>query len=134
MMNPYGARAMKYWQDAAPTRYADLENPSEFFTDLGEQIATYVEQLASAMEAKATFSQDTMTRFGELNAIKASAEEVAMHELAYVEPEDEDEEPAWDSLSLMLQQLKDDAEIFPEDAQTEQIKSLERLLATRPSL
>jgi hypothetical protein len=57
-----------------------------------------------------------------------------MHELAYVEPEDEDEEPAWDSLSLMLQQLKDDAEIFPEDAQTEQIKSLERLLATRPSL
>ncbi len=125
---------MKYWQDAAPTRYADLENPSEFFTDLGEQIATYVEQLASAMEAKATFSQDTMTRFGELNAIKASAEEVAMHELAYVEPEDEDEEPAWDSLSLMLQQLKDDAEIFPEDAQTEQIESLERLLATRPSL
>lgn len=125
---------MKYWQDAAPTRYADLENPSEFFTDLGEQIATYVEQLASAMEAKTTFSQDTMTRFGELNAIKASAEEVAMHELAYVEPEDEDEEPAWDSLSLMLQQLKDDAEIFPEDAQTEQIESLERLLATRPSL
>ena len=35
-MNPYGAQARQHWQTHLPERFAQIQDPETFFTDLGE--------------------------------------------------------------------------------------------------
>ena len=37
-MNRFGAQAMKYWKTWLPSRYAGIEDPQMFFTNLGIQV------------------------------------------------------------------------------------------------
>lgn len=38
-MNPWGYRAMEHWKAHLPARYAALEDPVAYFTQLGEDAA-----------------------------------------------------------------------------------------------
>ena len=44
-MNHYGAQAMRHWQSHLPTRFTQITDPETFFTELGEQVETEVEEL-----------------------------------------------------------------------------------------
>ena len=44
-MNHYGAQAMRHWRTHLPTRFAQITDPTTFFTELGEQVAAQVEEL-----------------------------------------------------------------------------------------
>ena len=36
-MNKYGAQAMAHWKTHAPQRFQNLDDPTRFFTDLGQE-------------------------------------------------------------------------------------------------
>jgi hypothetical protein len=42
-VNRYGEQALRHWRAYLPTSYGRLEDPEEFFTDLGEQADAEIE-------------------------------------------------------------------------------------------
>ena len=41
-MNKYGAQAMAHWKTHAPQRFQNLDDPTRFFTEIGEEIQAAV--------------------------------------------------------------------------------------------
>ena len=105
-MNRYGLIAREHWARHAPTRYATLEDPEAFFTQLGETAAAQIEAIATELERTLPADLPDQERVGQLRAIQKQAEEVVLAELVYsVEPE-----PASRAQELddMLGQLPDE--------------------------
>jgi hypothetical protein len=48
-MNLYGALARRHWARQLPEVYAEIRDPGEFFTTLGELIAADIDQLATEL-------------------------------------------------------------------------------------
>lgn len=87
-MNHYGALAERHWKTHRPSQYSTLEDPTAFFTDLGEQISLQVQDLQSTWEAEQRAELNALpdlTRMGRLNAIRKSAEESVYAELIWPE-------------------------------------------------
>lgn len=103
-MNRYGAQAREHWTRHAPSRVAGLEDPETFFEDLGEQVAARVETISTSLEAQLPEGLEYLDRVGQLKAIQAQAEEVALAELVFaVTPEPS----LLEELEQMLGQLPD---------------------------
>ena len=49
-MNKYGLIAQEHWRKYAPTRYATLTEPDEYFRSVGESAASQIDQIASSLE------------------------------------------------------------------------------------
>lgn len=92
-MNQYAARVRELWARHAPDRLAAVENPEEFFSDLGLQIQGQVSDLAARLELNPawmlemarssgqTYLQDVSRRM----TARRVAEEVVMdQQLAWV--------------------------------------------------
>lgn len=147
-MNIYGRRAKEYWARVAPSRYAQLEDPQWYFSDLGEQVETMVERIRSSLESRLPPDLDYLNRLGQLQAIRMQAEEVAMNDLVYVvdpEPANPQEEldqmlgdlPPQFQIDLAIigiwEQIQADAELtgspelIPDAAQQEMLDWLEAL-------
>ena len=47
-MNHYGQLARDHWMQWLPERFATIENPEAFFTDLGQQIHSQIDTLCQA--------------------------------------------------------------------------------------
>ena len=82
-MNRYGMMARDHWMKHAPVRYAALEDPQTYFTQVGESIAAQVEQAASRLEADLPADLPYLERVGQLQAIRRQAEEVALTDQVY---------------------------------------------------
>ena len=107
-MNKYGTMARDHWMRHAPIRYATLEDPEAYFTQLGESIAAQVEQAATHLEKDLPADLAYMERVGQLRAIQRQAEEVALAEQVYsvqIEPSLTEE------LEELLAQLPSPADI-----------------------
>lgn len=94
-MNKYGVRAKEHWTKCLPERVAQLENPEEFFTSLGEQVADRVFDISCSLEAQHAErirDADYLTRVGILTNIQRQAEEIAMSEMVLLPPEVEEDE------------------------------------------
>ncbi len=48
-MNRYGRRAMRHWEEFLPSQLAELEDPEEFFAELGEDAAERIDALAEEL-------------------------------------------------------------------------------------
>lgn len=87
-MNRYGATAKAHWEKYAPSRYQALENPDEYFTDLGEQIEAQVQTIALQLEQSEPASSEYLDRVAQLTGFRRLAEEQVLAELVYsVTPE-----------------------------------------------
>ena len=86
-MNRYGRIARDHWERWAPSRYAALEDPSAFFTELGEQIEAEVAELATHLAGPDPAGEEYLAKVGRLNAARSQAEERVLRELAYVDEE-----------------------------------------------
>lgn len=87
-MNLYGLMARDHWQKYAPSRYATLEDPQEFFTQLGESVLTQVVRISTALERGLSQDMPYLERAAQLRAVQRQAEEIALADLVYtVEPE-----------------------------------------------
>lgn len=48
-MDPWGRTAMEHWQTHLPERYAALEDPMAYFTQLGEEASARYEQIRDGL-------------------------------------------------------------------------------------
>lgn len=93
-MNHYGSQALTHWQQHRRRELARIEDPEEFFTLLGEEIAGQITSLTSALETSPGLRVETETRLREngrtyLDQVAARmtarriAEEVVMSQMVW---------------------------------------------------
>ena len=82
-MNRYGMMARDHWMRYAPVRYAALEDPEVYFTQVGESIASQVEQATAQLQASLPADLPYLEKVGQLKAIQRQAEEVALTDQVY---------------------------------------------------
>jgi len=85
MMNIYGLQAQESWKNADLARFERLDNPTEFFTGLGEQVGARVLEITLALEVSSPPAEGYLDQVGRLTAIKRQAEEVAFSELVTID-------------------------------------------------
>ena len=82
-MNHYGLMAQEHWSRHAPSRYAALENPEEFFTELGESAAAQIEALSASLEQTVPSDLPYLEEVAQLQAVRKQAEDVVLSELIF---------------------------------------------------
>ena len=87
-MNRYGIQAKAHWQTHLPRRYKALDNPDQFFQQLGEEIQDRV--LSLEEDLRQSPGPDFLANLGQLGRARQEAEEMAMRELALLPPEGPD--------------------------------------------
>lgn len=92
-MNRYGATAKKHWERWLPVRYSQLEDPTEYFARLGDEISEQVEELSHAIAGDDPPGEGYLAKLGRLNMAKLNAESQVLREMALLDPEEEDELP-----------------------------------------
>ncbi|MEU7802641.1 hypothetical protein AB0B10_25615 [Micromonospora arborensis] len=79
-MNQYGRQALNYWRTDLPSRFAQIEDPESFFTELGDEMAAQVDQLTQTLAGPDPAQEDFMDKLGRLNAARSAAEEQVIRE------------------------------------------------------
>jgi hypothetical protein len=92
-MNRYGATAKKHWECWLPARYSQLEDPTEYFTRLGEEISVQVDELSDAIAGSDPPGEGYLAKVGRLNMARMNAESQVLREMALLDPEEEEELP-----------------------------------------
>ena len=137
-MNKYGAQAMAHWKTHAPQRFQNLDDPTRFFTDLGQEAQGQISELARQIEttpasvlaktasSEQTYLQDVARRMTALRI----AEEVVMQQLAWVSdpslPLDEARQewnqttPNDENLIMWAERMQDAPDLMPSTVDLEQ--------------
>ncbi|SEE47198.1 TnpV protein [Jiangella alba] len=85
-MNRYGRLAMEHWQQVDPARLAALEDPTTFFSTLGDQVEDRVQELQEQLAGPDSPDETYLAKVGRLNAARLQAEEMALAELVWLQP------------------------------------------------
>ena len=97
-MNRYGLMAQKHWARWLPARYAQIEDPDSFFSDLGKQAAEQIDSLALRLAGDDQPGEGYLGKAGRLGQARHQAEEIVLADLILLEPEpgadEETEDPA----------------------------------------
>ncbi|MBO1756867.1 hypothetical protein [Allobranchiibius sp. CTAmp26] len=83
-MNEYGVTAQKHWRTFLPSQYAQLSDPSRFFSDLGTQATAQETAIVAQLQAQhrgELNSLDYLARVGRINAMRGQAREMVLAEL-----------------------------------------------------
>ncbi|HEX5658572.1 MAG TPA: hypothetical protein VFX59_15320 [Polyangiales bacterium] len=86
-MNAYGAQAKKHWAKWLPNRYSEIKDPETFFAELGEEIASEVDQMADALAGQDPLKESFLDKMGRLSSARQQAEERILREMALLDPE-----------------------------------------------
>jgi hypothetical protein len=87
-MNRYGVRAQEYWQTYLSNEYAQLTDPTAFFTTMGEQMSKEITTLSLALAGDDPGDEGYLEKVGRLNTALLRAEEQVMRET--LPPTDDD--------------------------------------------
>jgi hypothetical protein len=98
-MNKYGRQAQEAWKEASPTRYGQIQNSEEFFTNLGEQAQEQVDELLIKIAGPDPAGEGYLEKIGRLNAARNQAEEIVRYDLLSP-PETEDEEAEYENPAI----------------------------------
>lgn len=105
-MNQYGTRAKEHWQHHRPQAYAALTNPEEYFTQMGEEIATAIAALTPTLAGPDLPGEAYLDKVARVKAATRQAEEIAIAESPmYATPEltfSEWEDTTPDTLDALL--------------------------------
>jgi len=87
-MNQYGAQAQNHWKTHRAAEYAELMDPTAFFTDLGSRIAAEISRRRDEMEKTtgAGQSDSFLANLGGLNETQMSVTDDVMRAMAFTEP------------------------------------------------
>lgn len=92
--NRYGLLAWEHMARYLPDRFAQVPDPATYFTDLGELIATEIEETQAALAGSSTPEEDYFARLGRMRMAQLMAEEKVLAELAFLTPtQDPDDSP-----------------------------------------
>ena len=86
-MNRYGVMAMRYWAQWLPVTYAGISHPDAFFTELGDEAAWQVEQLADQLAGEDQAGEGYLDRAARLFTARMIAEEIILPQRVRPEPE-----------------------------------------------
>lgn len=87
-MNWNGAAAMRHWARWLPRTYAGISDPQAFFTELGEEVAAQVEELADDLAGEDRPGEGYLERVARLFTARMVAEEVIVPQRVWPGPED----------------------------------------------
>ena len=73
-MNRYGQQAKDHWQQTMPARVRDLDDPERFFTTMGEELETAIEELARTLAGKTPTDEPYLDRVRRLATARFEAE------------------------------------------------------------
>ncbi len=80
-MNQYGAQARRHWQTHLPNRYRQIPDPETYFTNLGEEIAQQIQDVARTMAGPDPANETYLDKVGRLNMARLSAEDQVLREM-----------------------------------------------------
>jgi len=86
-MNRYGLMAQKHWARWLPTRYAQIEDPGSFFSELGMRTAERIDSLALTLAGDDQAGEGYLGKAGRLGQARRQAEEIVLAELILLDPE-----------------------------------------------
>jgi hypothetical protein len=86
-MNRYGTQIRDRWIATAPTRYSQLEDPETFFSEMGELTLARVTELADQLAGQPPAEERYLNRVSRMSSAMRQAEEIALAELEWPEPE-----------------------------------------------
>jgi hypothetical protein len=90
-VNRYGATAMRHWARWLPSAYAGISDPQAFFTELGEEVAAQVEELADYLAGEDRPGEGYLDQVARLFTARMVAEEIVLPQRVKPEPEDGEE-------------------------------------------
>jgi hypothetical protein len=91
-MNRYGLMAHQHWERWLPARYATIEDPDSFFSNLGNQVSGQIDQLALQLAGDDQPGEGYLAKAGRLGQARRQAEEIVLTDLILLDPEPEAEE------------------------------------------
>src|SRR5260370_41206708 len=86
-MHHYGMMARQHWARWLPERYTAIPDPDSFFTDLGEEAARQIADLALDLAGQDPDGEDYLVKLGRLNMARLQAEEIVLREQILLPPE-----------------------------------------------
>ncbi len=86
-MNRYGLMAQQHWARWLPARYASIEDPGSFFSDLGIQVAERIDTLALSLAGDDQPGEGYLGKAGRLGQARHQAEEIVLAEMVLLDPE-----------------------------------------------
>ncbi len=86
-MNYYGEMASRHWARWLPNRYAAIEDPDSFFSDLGNQAEARIDALADELAGDDQPGEGYLGKVGRLGQARRQAEEIVLPEMILLEPE-----------------------------------------------
>lgn len=101
-MNVYGERARDFMRLHSPTRFSAISDPEAFFTKIGEEIASQVDELEETLAGPAPADEGYVERMGRLGMARLMAEERVLSELVYSTAESQEDEPATDETGAFV--------------------------------
>ncbi|TFD46786.1 hypothetical protein E3T55_16765 [Cryobacterium frigoriphilum] len=83
-MNKYALIAEDHWKTAAPSRYAALPNPAQYFEELGEQVLSQVDDLSQRIAGPDPVGERYLEKVGRLTMAQKQAEEIVLADLVWI--------------------------------------------------
>ena len=96
-MNQYGEIARRHWARWLPTRYAAIEDPDSFFSEIGSLAEEKISSLAVELAGDDQPGEEYLNKVGRLGEARHRAEQIVLTEDILLPPEpgaDPDEEEA----------------------------------------
>lgn len=131
-MNKYGQILHRQWQIADPQMVASLSDPTEHFSQMGEQVEADVQAMLPTLEGTDPAGETYLQKVGRLQAARATAEETVLAE--YQPPSDSpepDEPEDWDEMSHDEQETWIRANVPAGEQQQEMLTDLEARRTSR---
>jgi hypothetical protein len=86
-MNQYGQMAQEHWARWLPARYAAIEDPASFFSDLGTRAEQRTTRLATELAGDDSPGEEYLGKAGRLGEARHRAEQIVLAEDVLPEPE-----------------------------------------------
>src|SRR5262249_40369153 len=86
-MNQYAAMAQRHWRRWLPSRVAARDDPSSFFSNLGDEVAAQIQDLTADLAGDDPPGETFMEKVGRLNMARLRAEEMVLPERVLLPPE-----------------------------------------------
>ena len=86
-MNKYGAMAERHWRRWLPRRVATMDDPTSFFSDLGEEVSERISDLTMELAGDDPPGEKYLDKLGRLNMARLRAEEMVLPETVLLPPE-----------------------------------------------
>lgn len=131
-MNKYAAMLQRQWEIADPRFVQSLDDPTEHFSQLGEQVQNEILELLPSLEGTDPVGETYLKKVARLSAAKLQAEEIVLAE--YQPPSDSpepDEPEGWDSMRHDQQETWIRENVPEGEEQQQMLKDLEGRRLTR---